>query len=764
MKHFRVVLQLLMCMCMLFAIAHTSALAQSKSWSIRTIDTKRGLSSRNVTHAFVDNVGYVWLSTRDGLDRWDGRSISTFLRITGDSASIADSWPPGISQMSNGTMYFCSRGGVSYFDRRSETFSNWKPGNGTAEDANMHGDPTIINDSLTYLWTGSDGHYIFDVKNRKRIHLVVEDPQTHKTRWLQRVVTPVVDKTGQVWMSTLYGIGKLTWPDSVVRIVDTSIKSHEYGFNNVLVQSEPGSAWLVRYPEPMISHVSFSDKTQHLSVTLDQIKKPEVIINYRALSSDSLLISTNEGKFALITRVGATLNTTVLTCATNGIVLSQLINQNAMLGDGVIRSKTGTVWMCAVNGVFEIDVVKGVFEYHELFGATNQVAQRRSIIPFYVDTSGRLFAIDRGNGFIIADRMRTGLQSVSGINGKIVNVIGIDADRSMLVYSDKGLGVTVYNMKSKTMQHLNINFPPILSNYTNKRGDVWIGTREKIIKLDPKTWKRTDYVIPPALSGPEAWSRSVHGFGETADGRFWGLTEQGMLLFDNASKKFIRKPAPEEPGTMGVRNSVTHIVVSPRGENWLRGYDEIGRLINDDSIEQVVITPKDKSVEELSFILHFSFIDNTHALIVDHQGIVHVDLTNKTYTRTTSPFIKKGRKPYQIAFRSVDETVWLMSENEVEQFDLTTWRFRFVPLDNDRGEILLRASGYVHNGPQQYMWFAYGESHGVLDPLNIPKIRTDARILYTGLYVADTVKTLPRWLNDMDTVELSHINRLLIRL
>lgn len=122
---------------MLHVFMCTSAAAQKAYF--QNIDTGDGLSQRIVYDGVQDRRGFMWLATRDGLNRYDGHRFVVYRHVFGDSTSISDSKVTSVLEGSDGTLWIGTMGGgLNRMDADTETFRSWRhvPGDSTSLSAN----------------------------------------------------------------------------------------------------------------------------------------------------------------------------------------------------------------------------------------------------------------------------------------------------------------------------------------------------------------------------------------------------------------------------------------------------------------------------------------------------------------------------------------------------------------------------------------------------------------------------------------------------
>lgn len=75
------------------------------------VNTENGLSQASVLCIFQDIQGFVWMGTKDGLNRYDGYNFRTYKHLLNDTTSMSDNEILSLSSDQNGNIYISTQGG-----------------------------------------------------------------------------------------------------------------------------------------------------------------------------------------------------------------------------------------------------------------------------------------------------------------------------------------------------------------------------------------------------------------------------------------------------------------------------------------------------------------------------------------------------------------------------------------------------------------------------------------------------------------------------
>jgi len=132
-----------------------------QNYTLRHYQVEDGLSNNSVTSCLQDKKGFLWIGTRDGLNRFDGYSFKVFRNTEGKSNSIGNNYIHCLYENSEGTLLIGTEQGLYEYLDKEEGFRL------LPVTANMYID-LIAEDTLGNIWFISYFQlYRYEKKNQK---------------------------------------------------------------------------------------------------------------------------------------------------------------------------------------------------------------------------------------------------------------------------------------------------------------------------------------------------------------------------------------------------------------------------------------------------------------------------------------------------------------------------------------------------------------------------------------------------------------------
>ncbi len=146
------------------------AWAQPPTYRVTRVDRDVALSHNTVTSVTLDSRGFLWVSTIDGLNRYDGKDVKVYNSSGNDSIALSNGFIHGVYEYSEDELWISTRdGGLNILNPKTdkvEVLSN--------KSSNSNGFPigainSLYKDSKEAFWLSFEGHSVglFDRDKKK---------------------------------------------------------------------------------------------------------------------------------------------------------------------------------------------------------------------------------------------------------------------------------------------------------------------------------------------------------------------------------------------------------------------------------------------------------------------------------------------------------------------------------------------------------------------------------------------------------------------
>lgn len=168
------------------------------------VHVRKNLSHTSVSYINQDTLGYLWVGTRYGLNKYLGHQFKSYLSAPSDTTGILNSHIAAIENDSNGDIWIATHGGgVSRYDIAKENFTTYR-----YDASNVN---TISSDYTSALLISSEG-YLFIGLEREGL-CMIDTTQSKVYRFSHRendrfsissndITTLAEDGKGNIWVGT----------------------------------------------------------------------------------------------------------------------------------------------------------------------------------------------------------------------------------------------------------------------------------------------------------------------------------------------------------------------------------------------------------------------------------------------------------------------------------------------------------------------------------------------------------------------------------
>nr|WP_184543064.1 hybrid sensor histidine kinase/response regulator [Mucilaginibacter sp. FT3.2]MBB6230327.1 signal transduction histidine kinase/ligand-binding sensor domain-containing protein/DNA-binding response OmpR family regulator [Mucilaginibacter sp. FT3.2] len=715
----------------IFLACSLSVFAQEQPLHFQHIGSKENLSELNINSMIQSSRGFIWVGTRDGLNRYDGNKFKVFRTIPGDNTSISNNYVNSIAEDKDGNLWIATSGGLNKFDRKKNRFTRYLHNSKLANSlvSNFTLNVALDHDGNLWIATLKDGVDKYIIDQHKFIHYKHNKDDAGSLSD-DNSRTTYVDSKDNVWIGTAYGGLNLFDPKTKTF---TSFKHDEknsgsLGADKVTSVFEDSShrLWIgvsgggLNLFEPAtLSFKHFKNNPNNSnSLSYNSIQ---------CIAEDSnhnLWIGTENGGLSIFNFDKGTFSNHLQDDVDNTSISSSSI-------DVILKDNMGNMWIgCFASGINLYKKVKDNFTHYKHNSQANSLS----------------------NNFVL-----------SMLEDKKANIwIGTD-----------GGGLNEFNPKTGTFKpyrHNEADKATIGGNYVlalkqDDKNNLWIGTwGDGVSVMDLQTHKFRNFRNKPgdstSLSGNNVYAVAV-----TPDHKVWfGTLGDGLDLFDPKTNGFKHyRHNPTDATSVGSDN-INSLLTDTKGNLWVG--------TNDGSID--LFQPKTNSFKIYRYNVSKNNLGNNTALDLfeDHLGNIWICTYNglTQFAPVTGNFVTYKTKDglpndYTYAIREDNKgNLWVSTNNGMSRFNPQTKTFRNFTVEDglQSDEFKPHAAAKALDGT---LYFGGVNGFNTFDPDKIvenaydpPLILTDFQIFNKTVQVAsdNAPSPLKEDISETKAITLTH--------
>ena len=547
---------------LLSALAALSVCARAELLPVRTIGTVQGLSQSTVNAILRDSTGYIWFATQDGLNRYDGYTITVYRHDPADTASLPDNFLWRLTPARQGGFWIGTfKGGLSHYDPARDAFHTLRHDDGDSSSLSEDNVTAIHQDQDGTLWVGT---WFGGLNRHDRpgspesgaqggFHHYWAERDNPSSLSDNRVSAIVRDSTGHLWIGTWRGLNRMEEETGKFRrFLHNPSDPQSLGGDAIwgLTVDTRGRLWIASWG----GGLSMLDPTTLL------------FTNYRHLSNDSLSIGSNllrslhaDGDGAVwIGTYDAGIDRLDPRTGTFDHFRHDPFDPTSIPSDEVqslFRDPRGMLWIGTSSGVASHDRHRSKVQVYRHSPDRPGSLSHNHVSAVHVDGQGGLWVGTHGHGLNYrapgATRFATFRHDPtdpSSLSSDLITSILRQRDGTLWV-GTRGAGLNRRAKGSRYFERFSHN-PAEAGSLSSddiqviletRSGELWVGTNGNgLNRYDRTTGRWVRYTHNPTdtttVSGHHIWALS-----EDSTGTIWvGTWGQGLNRFDRASGTFSR--------------------------------------------------------------------------------------------------------------------------------------------------------------------------------------------------------------------------------
>ena len=527
----------------IFIIAFSPVLLYSQSkadnLALYQLTEQNGLSDNQVTCFFQDSHGFMWIGTKDGLNRYDGSVIKTFKKISDANNELAGNTISAITEDTYHHLWIGTKSGISEYDPAKNMFRSYLK-NIVVTD--------LCFDENGNLWIASWEQLIRFTPGQEKIIKYINRTSTDALteRNNNHFNKIIIDDKKRLWLATFNGLWQFFQEDAHFEYA-ILIDNGSGGLITKIIKDHEGKLWLGYWdsglkrfdPDKRMSE-NFSDRDIPRNITgIAEVKNLQG--NYSIWCNDLV-------EFDPLTK---TLKKHLPSSTES---LENYQNSNLYI------SKDSLLWISTDKGVRIMDPSKQFFHHHFLSAQkiTSQgiaLLQHNSLL--YVGGAGENFlklydsTLRPIKKVVSQPRL---IENGQFVQPAVLNIvrendryIWLCTENGLFLFDEKANSYRLFRLKEQDISSSTRNF--INTIFIDSKGNHWIFPwRSGIWQLDVKTGQFRKMILGLTNENNNVKKFLVAAAVEDPSGNLWFADiDEGLLYYDHHSGQFS-KPTSQSLG------------------------------------------------------------------------------------------------------------------------------------------------------------------------------------------------------------------------
>ena len=702
-----------------------------------TIDD--GLSLSSVYNIYQDSKGFMWFGTEDGLNKYDGRSITVYGATTDQHYILANKWIELVYEDRAGMIWLGSRGGLTMYNPRKGIFNTLRHDPNSLLSLSNDTISAIIADLRNDVWIGTfSGLNKVDRFTGAVTRVIPDAPELNGLN--SHITGFAVDRSGTLWIGTSQGLftqdrkSGLFFNETINGTLapETPIKCMAHG---------NGSLWLGTAMGLM--EVDLSGLGNHLFLpafpgeTLSDIRKLHLDRN------EQVWVQTSEGLFCYRNREDGLVKVLDAGASTHSLALNPV--------EPLVEDEQGNIWYGTFgDGVFRVNPHTLEYQHYSHNPADPSSLSENAVNCIFEDRSGVLWFGTFGAGISMLDpsanRFTLFKNDPFNSNSLASSFIWtiFQTTENTVWFGTNAFGISCYNIDQKTFRHFNhdpldpgsLSHSSVRKVYQDSKKRIWVGTDGGGLNLFLPGDKSFRHFLHDPDNERTISDNSVRAIYEDRHGRLWVGTRNGLNLFKPESGEFKRYLHDDaDPNSISNNFVYSSIFLDENDDLWVGTYG--GGLCRMDtrngSFTNFMHDPEDPNT------ISDNIVFSTHQ---DEMGRIWIGTNSglNMFYPATGSFRRFGvgeglaNEVIYGVLPDNNKQIWLSTNLGIIRFDLETFAVKNFD-KNDGLQSNEFNGGSFHRGRDSKLYFGGVYGLNVIDPEIIDPVEKVPQVTLTDLEV-----------------------------
>lgn len=550
------------------------AVGQSEFQITQHYTHKDGLSNVAVNQLCLDSQGFLWVTTREGLNRFDGLRFKQFFHSRNDPNSLPHNTVNDILEYQPGFLLMATQNGLAVYNAHLGKFENDRidfpkvTGAGSQvmslnQDAagriwvNANGELEVFDQQLQHQFTLSDLPWATSIKGS-----LISNDEWH------------YDSHGRLWIPTdTSGMHIVDFkhktvynqhhnPDSLPFLAFKHIRS-------LLLDEKNNAVWIGPWGLGLYRFDLTTGARQHVTFDLTQGTEQACINALCRMANGQLLCGTIPGLFELDP---VTLTFKKIECPEH---VSRILPDNTFSAFNIVKAHEDEYWVGGLEGLFNFSAAR---QPHEL--TLDPIASSAECVDMVITADGMLYTLYSNGRLIETDRNRLHYKSYMvprNRGAEYSTHMCEDHHQQLWIGSSKGM--VLFNRRTKKFNQQTRLAASLQDDYINtlfcdRDGNLWIGTRNPFYLF---RYHADTGILEKIENDVIADIRKVGEIGrisgimqeKNGDLWMWSAVGGGILHHTHSTNTWVRYPKSELNYSLIGMKGVSSCYSDHSGQLWL---------------------------------------------------------------------------------------------------------------------------------------------------------------------------------------------------
>jgi len=626
-----------------FCLIGLPVFAQIERLRVEHLSIETGLSHDYIQALFQDSKGYLWIGTKDGLNRFDGYEIKIYKRDEFDSTAIAGNDIKFIYEDKQKNLWISSNKGLSLYDWKRDNFKNF-----IINTTN----PVVIwatyEDTKGNFWvaTNDSGLYQFNRKTQTFISFFnPKSPKTNAEQLFSNQLFCFLERNNLLLIGTGSGL-------SVYDYKTNKFSTLQYNIDDE--STIPKGAVVALFEDSKKQLWVGTEQGGVAKLDLSNFYFKRLPVNYKennAIPSSVTIChdciqETNDGRLW----IGTTNGLVVINLFSNDIKIYRKndLDKRSLVSSRITALATdyaGVLWIGSNLGLHKADLYNQGFRVIEHLRDTFSIVDNniRAVIEdwegyWWIGTSKGLNKYDRKtNQYWLYDVTNQDKPNKKdGLLSKSISYLYEDRSGQLWIgYTSGGISRYIRSKDSfESFEHEKDNPTTIFKSgvttiYEDNTGLIWVGTRTGLCSFDKKTKLFQHYIHDPENELSLSFN-DISDITEDGNGNLWIATRGGGInIFDRRNATF-KKYKNNRKDEKSLSDDMTVVLLTDHnGSIWI-GTKE-GGICHFDEKSQTFMNYREKDGLASNNIVSFEQDERGQIWIGTNRGLTRFIPETKTF-------------------------------------------------------------------------------------------------------------------------------------